>query len=451
MRGKETSARQAVRPEGLPEELAEFLSADTFSLMIKGESGTGKTTLALTILKALQPLKNVLYISTRTSPLQLMEYHPWIEEIFGPADALGKTVGKEGWETLVDSRLDEPNTVFERVTNVLMDEQAPTVVIDSWEALGDAIGSEALRTDMRVLEAWRERAGARFIFVGEKPENTALDYVAEGIVVLTERTHSGRRLREVTLSKLHGVQIQRPSHLFTLEGGVFRSFPRYSPDEFEFRRPLPMRLDHAFRSAKGRYPTGYVSFDRVMGGGFPPKSVVLVELDSDVDARVGLVLFSRMVRDWAAAGNTVALQSPNGVDAAFFKRYVKALSGGSKSESLVVWPQSRPMPTDDRNDIKKRGSSNKVLAVLSASADQESAQAGWAEAFNALRNKAQLTLIIGRAGNQSLLASEPSSRLKVFQIEGTLFVQGVVPWSPLFAAVPAMTAGNLSVELVPVV
>ena len=65
--------------QGLPEELSEFLSKDTYSLLIKGGSGTGKTILALSILKSLLPIENPLYLTTRTSPLQLIENYPWAE------------------------------------------------------------------------------------------------------------------------------------------------------------------------------------------------------------------------------------------------------------------------------------------------------------------------------------------------------------------------------------
>ena len=66
----------------IPKELVQFLRHNTYSLLIKGRTGTGKTTLALSILKELNINKNCLYISTRVSPEQLFQYHPWIESFF---------------------------------------------------------------------------------------------------------------------------------------------------------------------------------------------------------------------------------------------------------------------------------------------------------------------------------------------------------------------------------
>ena len=219
----------------------------------------------------------------------------------------------------MDARLDEPDVVFERITDVLMDKDAPTVVIDSWESLSDTLGSEALRTNFKVLQTWRERAGARFIFIGEDPANTAIDSMVEGIVVLKDRVTEGRRLREAVLSKLHGVRIAKPSYFFTLQGGTFASIPGYSPQDYEFRNPLPVRFDRPF-GRKSRVPTGYAPLDGHLGGGLPLRSETLVEVDKNVDPRVGLIFLSRTVQEGLARGGTVALQRPEGVDRRFLSQ-----------------------------------------------------------------------------------------------------------------------------------
>src|SRR5712692_3788934 len=92
-------------PIRLPAELSEFLSGETYSLLIKGGSGSGKTILALTMLGALKKSENILYVSTRTSPVQLLKNYPWTRKIFGvnfesrsESDHSGS-----GWETLVDA------------------------------------------------------------------------------------------------------------------------------------------------------------------------------------------------------------------------------------------------------------------------------------------------------------------------------------------------------------
>ncbi len=67
-------------PFKIPNELLEFLNNETYSLLIKGDSGVGKTALCLTILKALNIKSNFFYISTRVSPNKLFFYFKWINK-----------------------------------------------------------------------------------------------------------------------------------------------------------------------------------------------------------------------------------------------------------------------------------------------------------------------------------------------------------------------------------
>jgi KaiC/GvpD/RAD55 family RecA-like ATPase len=437
--------------QGLPEELAEFLSRDTYSLLIKGESGTGKTILALTILKALQPIENLLYLSTRTSPLQLVENYPWLEDIFGPAGAQGKDV--EGWETLVDARLDEPNVVFERITNVLMDKQAPTVVIDSWESLSDTLGSEALRTNIRVLQTWRERAGARFIFIGEDPGNSAIDFMVEGVVMLKERVIEGRRLREAVLSKLHGVQISRPSYFFTLQGGTFTSFPGYATRDYAFRNPLPVSLDRPFRRVKARYPTGYASLDSQLDGGIPSSSTAVVEVDLRVDPRVGLIFLTRIIQDWLKAGDNVVLEKPNGVDRRYMNQFAKSFGAGAKDRLLILGVgREKGGPGLGKGISGGHRKKQRVLSIIggsSLSRAESGPESHWSEG---VRGRADLTLVLGRSGEITQgLTERASVHLKLMEIEGTLFVGSEVPWSGFYAVIPGVTGGNPMIQLEPVV
>lgn len=432
--------KPALAPARLPEELATFLTRDTYSLIIKGAPGSGKSILALTILKSLQPIENVLYISTRTSPLQLFEYYPWIDEIFGPPGPLAPG-GDEGWENLVDSRLDEPNAVFEHVTNVLMDKQAPTVVIDSWEALGDSLGSEALRTNLRVLETWRERAGARFIFIGEDPSNAAIDYMVEGVTVLKDRTEGGRRLREIQLTKLHGIQIRKPTYFFSLEGGSFRSFPRYSPDDYDFRNPLKVSLDRPLRKAKSRIPIGYPALDSLLKGGFPRKSLVFFEIEEGVDPKVGLIILEKMVQNWTSSGGRVLLQRPPGVSQQYVARFSKSfLTKGKESRAVIL--DSKDMDHDSPATDPKG-----AIAILSPTTGRGPSQP---DLLDRIAGRAELTVVLGPPSSGS---SHPGSliRLSVSQIEGTLFVKSESPWTPLLGVIPETTAGNPVVQLEPVV
>ncbi|HXW01904.1 MAG TPA: gas vesicle protein GvpD P-loop domain-containing protein, partial [Candidatus Nitrosotenuis sp.] len=195
------STKESLRDDGLitiPSELMEFVKHDTYSLLIKGYAGTGKTTLALSILRALNIKENFQYLSTRISPDQLYQYYPWLAKFF---DITKKSQPDEENNTdvpiFVDARLDEPSSMFERITNQLMDMRSPMIIIDSWDAVGYFMDREALMNNARVLQTWRERAKAKMIFISEEPTDTTFDVLVDGIVELQQRHHNNRLLREI--------------------------------------------------------------------------------------------------------------------------------------------------------------------------------------------------------------------------------------------------------------
>src|SRR5437588_7524186 len=169
----------------IPFELLQFVQRNTYSLLIKGYAGTGKTTLSLTILRALKIKSNFFYISTRISPKQLFLYYPWLDKFVGrpKVSEPNETSGRDyNLSSFVDARLDEPGSLFERITNQLMDVKAPIIIIDSWDAIGYFMDKDALMNNARVLQTWRERSGAKIIFIAEEPKDPTLDFLVDGIV-----------------------------------------------------------------------------------------------------------------------------------------------------------------------------------------------------------------------------------------------------------------------------
>src|SRR5215212_4868063 len=90
----------------IPSELMQFVKRNTYSLLIKGYSGTGKTTLSLTILRVLNIKSNFFYISTRISPKQIFIYYPWLSK-FVDGSKISKSV-ENGYNlsSFEDARLD---------------------------------------------------------------------------------------------------------------------------------------------------------------------------------------------------------------------------------------------------------------------------------------------------------------------------------------------------------
>src|SRR6478672_8117372 len=214
----------------IPFDIREFIKNDTYSLLVKGPSGSGKTTLSLSLLRSLKEKNNFFYISTRSSPKQLFEHYPWLRKIIKPPNENidSQDVG-QNLSSFEDARLDEPESLFERVTNQLMDVKAPIIIIDSWDAIASFMDKEARINNERVLQTWRERAGARIIFITEGVQDSGLDYIADGVVELSNDISDKTAIRKVTITKLRGVPIEKTTYLFSLKGGIFKCFSKYLP------------------------------------------------------------------------------------------------------------------------------------------------------------------------------------------------------------------------------
>ena len=219
----------------IPHELKEFVKNETYSLLIKGSTGTGKTTLALTILRTLDT-KNFFYISTRNSPKQLLNYYPWLSKfVKGSEMNINYSNQDEQYEyaCFEDARLDEPESLFERITNQLMDVKTPIIIVDSWDSVASLMDNEARLNNERVLQTWRERAGAKLIFTTEGVYESSLQYLVDGVVDLSYFYRDEVRLRELRLIKLRGIRIKRASYIFSLAGGILRCYDSYHPIEYK--------------------------------------------------------------------------------------------------------------------------------------------------------------------------------------------------------------------------
>ena len=219
----------------IPHELKEFVKNETYSLLIKGSTGTGKTTLALTILRTLDT-KNFFYISTRNSPKQLLNYYPWLSKfVKGSEMNINYSNQDEQYEyaCFEDARLDEPESLFERITNQLMDVKTPIIIVDSWDSVASLMDNEARLNNERVLQTWRERAGAKLIFTTEGVYESSLQYLVDGVVDLSYFYSDEVRLRELRLIKLRGIRIKRASYIFSLAGGILRCYDSYHPIEYK--------------------------------------------------------------------------------------------------------------------------------------------------------------------------------------------------------------------------
>ena len=433
-----------------------LLSRDSYSLLIKGSSGVGKTSLALTILGATSFDQNFLYISTNSSPLQILKGRPWlanrVPEVEESRQNVTLTTARGAF---VDSRLDEQSAVYERVTNELMDERSPLIVIDSWDSILDPNDADSILTNVKVLQIWRERAHAKLIFTCEESANKNFEFLLDGVVGLNQYFISGRRVREIQFSKLQGIEISRPSYFFTLSGGIFRSFEPYKAEDF-VRPPTASE----FKITKGQrdafhIPTGFPQLDRLLSGGLPTKSVATIEIDPSVDFRIALSFLRKMMLIHTNNGGPTILQLSNEIAGDYAKSAKSFVAGLDRKLLRIFLPNtnsetnnSKVNPNEEserRRELfkqevlymKKEFYGKSLLAIVQSDAISMS-ESEWRRNYASLMELARqeidvLVLITRRHKISSKKSYGSTTEFEIVSINGTLFLTCNSPWSQFYA------------------
>ncbi len=298
----------------IPTELREFLELPgPQSLLIRGPPGSGKTTLSMALLEAFRGDK--ILVTSRVPDRELHREFGWLGHNGSRAirivdtSEMDETV-RHAAQVLKNSRdyLLAPRAHEDRdATQFLwlpppmqeawahLDPTTPAlVVVDSWDALVEGFlgGDGASAAEFpdrnqieRVLLRRMGKAPAHIIFILEREEQTALDYLVNGVVVTRREAHQERLRRWVDILKLRGVRITNATYPFTLEGARFDSILPVKPYEV-LRAGLP---DPEVDSLPGFIWPGSREFAECFGR-LQFGKITLIELDSEASTAVGDLL-----------------------------------------------------------------------------------------------------------------------------------------------------------------
>lgn len=285
----------------IPREIEKFLENPSTSLLIKGEPGTGKTILALSILAILKKPNN-FYVTTRVKAQTLNLTYPWITEKIHPnhiIDASRKIFPSEAERDVLHfiEYSDKP-TFIKQLYQMISGKEDSLVILDSLEGIQDVLGENIY---YELFEIYRE-TGSRFIFVSEYEGMKELDYLVDGVVLLKRVISTDMFLRDLQIMKLKGTFYELNAYLFTLVDGVFRHFePFQLPTISEKKRfePLPDTESH--------FSTGSRDLDQILGGGYRKGSAVLLEIGKNVSREAYFHILVPTVLNFLSKGKGIAV------------------------------------------------------------------------------------------------------------------------------------------------
>jgi KaiC/GvpD/RAD55 family RecA-like ATPase len=444
-RGKAASGQSV-----LPPELLQFLNRRSCSLLIKGEAATGKTTLALSILREIGADSDYLYLSTRVSPSQLFDNYPWLDEF---AKIERHTRGEypdelRSGERFVDARLDEPVPFFERITDKLMDVKSPIIIVDSWDPIGVMMEEDALVSNTKVLQTWRERADAKIVVLIEDSDDTSLDSLFDGVVSLDKYFEDGRIVRMLQLSKLSGVKVTRPSPLFTLDDGVFQSFRTYSPLEIAAQKP------EGWLWEKRGGTTGYLELDAMLDKTLPRGTIVSLNLARGANSAMVTLLLSGIIGRGASRSRVTFFRPFQGIG---FEQARGALGDLIPIEGAVPLEESLGLSgraESFKGQVRKLNGARhgKKVATLVGSEFLLDSDGDRELLLEFLRSEIDLSVVV--SDNDASLeraARVADISLKLSEINGTPLLQAQLPWTEYFVISLKADRNYATVGLVPMV
>jgi len=280
--------------DNIPVEVFESLTQREigYSLLIKGNAGTGKTTFALTLLSIIQDAEPI-YISTRVAPQSLYVQFPWIQDILKDQNIMDATrtyfppvENPEELKThlLRTMKFKDAPEFLKIVYDKISEYEHATVIIDSIEAI---VGSSVNRNQEweTILTEIVRQMNIKLIIISEQVESSFLDYIVDGIVTLHDNELDNRVLREIEINKIRGIERRQRHYSYSLYNNEFMyCSPYFEINNLQSIETLKVKKWKVIEPSAnhGVYSTGNPEIDQLYHGGLQAKSLNLWEIDSDV-------------------------------------------------------------------------------------------------------------------------------------------------------------------------
>jgi len=451
-----------------------ILSPKIRFLLIKGEPGTGKTTLALDLLTK---YGSGLYISTRSSLEQASAQNQVLGELVQRGLISEPYFARETQTSFNDYRLALPENVIQSILEFSRKTKGrdSLVVLDSWDAFAKIMNPEERQKTEQSMFVISEANKTRLVFVSEIMETSEMDYMADAVLVLQDDLFEGQRVRRAIWKKLRGFEIPQRSYPYTLHGG------RFSMIESRLSFTIPPNLNtkpfDGIKHGINSYSTGIADLDSFLGGGLEKGAFVLLELDSKIGSTSHVPIISSIIGNFLANdGCVVSLPSvgitPTIAKSLSSKRFSPEVINSSVRFCHFDNEESDPCFVRlDRTSYDKtveifgnvtlsvKGPEKRPCFIFFGMEMMEyvfgsEKLGGIGVALNQELKKSGDIAVCGLKSGSAMTSKVSNScdiHLKLDQVDGALMLYSVKPPSPIYHVKSDHSEGNIRVKLIPMV
>jgi KaiC/GvpD/RAD55 family RecA-like ATPase len=314
------------------------------SILISGGPGSGKTIFAMTFLLngaekfrekgsyiSFSESKDTMYENMKSLGMELQKLEDrrmfWYQEMFSATE--------EGMGGLLTQALD-----------TIADNHVQRVVIDSISAITQAFSREydARQIFHTVIEKLIRNLESTTLVISERSAETSVqppfeEFVADGVV----RLKTGLP-RELEVWKLRGTKLTNRRFSFTIDHGftVLETRIEY-PDRPQRFKPIP--------PSGNMISSGNVDLDRVLGGGFPRGSYVVLEADTNVTLEELRLVTHSIMLNFLSQRQGLLILPTAGVDG---KEIVGLLSPYLSEDDLKFLRVAEELTTEGMNTQESR-------------------------------------------------------------------------------------------------
>ena len=434
---------------------ADFFRWHPTSLLVRGEPGAGKTTLALELLNYSKHVYRGYYISTRVSYNKLLEQFPWTRELLTEDSVLSPFKSSYKEIPVMDVRLGTISSIVELVMKAVMKKRA-FIILDSWDALAkEADMKERLKIE-KTMVSLADANDSFLVFISEEPELSTVAYLVDGVITVEHNND----LRSLRLDKMRGMSIYDKRIFYTLKDSHFT--PIYKPPNVSFHMLCKRNGYRLFEAIRHKnISTGNRYMDEAIGG-IGRGNVMLIETDLNRDRRIlGLLLLNMILNNLRNNGSAVIVNTPDKPFTSILKE-IKPYCSKEDLERLLILSADDNLPdlpylsTISYTDLKdscnklvckkypelKRKSSEPCLLTIDLGMCETQLTSNQLELVKqniirlerTFRENGDIIVFINTTGYKSmpLIQTTMDIHLRLYTEEGATFIETIKPHNGTF-------------------